>query len=125
MPSSARSTTLRAGPGVADATVGPMSSGSQTGFTYLCALFLVAITGASMVAISEIWSHARQREKEKELMWVGNQYKQAIGRYFQRSPGSVKSYPEKLQDLLEDRRHVSIERHLRKIYVDPMTGNSN
>jgi hypothetical protein len=27
-----------------------------------------------------------------------------------------------LQDLVEDRRYITVERHLRKIYVDPITG---
>ena len=27
-----------------------------------------------------------------------------------------------MQDLIEDRRYITIERHLRKIYVDPITG---
>jgi alkylation response protein AidB-like acyl-CoA dehydrogenase len=90
--------------------------------TYLAALLLIAVTGAALGAFAEAWSHARQREKEAELIWVGNQFKQAIGLYYQRSPGSVKRYPEKLEDLLEDKRHLTTQRYLRKIYVDPMTG---
>jgi type II secretory pathway pseudopilin PulG len=102
-----------------------MSSGRrQRGFTYLCALLLVALAGAGLAAISELWSHARQREKEAELLWIGNQFKQAIGLYYQRSPGAVKRYPEKLEDLLEDRRFVSTQRYLRRIYPDPMTGKA-
>ena len=100
-----------------------MSSGrSQEGFTYLSALFLVAAVGAGLAATGEIWSHARQREKEAELIWIGNQFKQAIGLYYQRSPGNVKRYPEKLEDLLEDKRYLSVQRYLRKIYVDPIAG---
>lgn len=100
-----------------------MSSGSrQAGFTYLTALLLVAALGAGLAAIGELWSQARQREKEAELIWVGNQFKQAIGLYYQRSPGAVKRYPEKLEDLLEDKRHLTVQRYLRRIYADPMTG---
>jgi type II secretory pathway pseudopilin PulG len=102
-----------------------MSSGRrQRGFTYLCALLIVAVAGAGLAAIAELWSHARQREKEAELLWIGNQFKQAIGLYYQRSPGAVKRYPEKLEDLLEDRRFVSTQRYLRRIYTDPMTGKA-
>jgi hypothetical protein len=36
----------------------------------------------------------------------------------------VKRYPERLEDLLEDRRYPSIQRYLRKIYPDPVTGNT-
>jgi len=100
-----------------------MSSGKcQGGFTYLTALLLVAASGLGLAAAAEFWSHARQRDKEAELLWIGEQFKQAIGLYYQRSPGRLKRYPEKLEDLLEDRRHLNTVRHLRKIYTDPMTG---
>src|SRR5260221_247456 len=103
-----------------------MSSGRrQGGFTYLAALLLIAVVGAGIAATAELWSHARQREKEAELLWIGNQFKQAIGLYYQRSPGAIKRYPEKLEDLLEDRRFVNVQRYLRKIYPDPMTGKPN
>jgi len=102
-----------------------MSSGKrQGGFTYLCALLLVAVAGAGLAAISELWSHPRQREKETEPLWIGNQFKQAIGLYYQRSPGTVNRYPEKLEDLLEDRRFVSTQHYLRRIFTDPMTGKA-
>ena len=102
-----------------------MTSGNrQGGFTYLAALLLVAASGAALAAAAELWSHARQREKEAELLWVGNQFKQAIALYYHRSPGSVKRYPQKLEDLLEDPRHLSTARYLRKIYTDPITGKA-
>jgi hypothetical protein len=44
--------------------------------------------------------------------------------YFQRSPGTAKRYPARLGDLLEDRRFLSRQRYLRRIYVDPMTGKA-
>ena len=117
--------TSEAVPKALAATANLMSSGKrQRGFTYLCALLLVAVAAAGLAAISELWSHARQREKEAELLWIGNQFKQAIGLYYQRSPGAVKRYPEKLEDLLEDRRFVSTQRYLRRIYTDPMTGKA-
>jgi len=100
-----------------------MSSGrTQSGFTYLCALLLVATTGAALGAAAEAWSHARQREKEAELIWVGNQFRQAIGLYYQRSPGTIKRYPATLEELLEDHRFVTTQRYLRRVYADPMTG---
>src|SRR5688572_19154677 len=99
-----------------------MPSGKQLGFTYVSALILIAGTGAALAAFAEAWSHARQREKEAELMWIGNQFKQAIGAYYHRSPGTVKRYPETLEDLLEDKRHLTTQRYLRKIYADPLTG---
>lgn len=100
-----------------------MSGGRhQHGFTYLGALFLVGLTGLGLAATAEIWSQARQRKKEAELIWIGEQFRQAIGLYYQRSPGAVKRYPEKLEDLLEDRRYLNLHRHLRRIYADPISG---
>jgi hypothetical protein len=104
-----------------------MNSGKcrqQSGFTYLMALFLVAVTGASTASIAQAWSQARQREKEAELIWIGNQFKTAIGVYYQRSPGTTKRYPSKLDDLLEDRRFLTTQRYLRRVYADPLTGKS-
>lgn len=96
----------------------------QSGFTYLMALLLVAVTSAGAASVAETWAHARQREKEAELIWIGNQFKQAIGLYYQRSPGTVKRYPEKLDDLLEDRRFLTVQRYLRRIYADPLTSKA-
>lgn len=103
-----------------------MSSGKrQDGFTYFVALILVAATGAGLAGAAQFWSHTRQRDKEAELLWIGEQFKQAIGLYYQRSPGAIKRYPEKLEELLEDRRHLTIARYLRRIYTDPMTGKTD
>ena len=104
----------------------PMSSGrAQAGFTYLTALLAVAIAGVALVAIGELWSQARKREKEAELLWVGNQFKQAIALYYHRSPGGANRYPEKLEDLVEDRRFVRVQRYLRRLYPDPVTGKTD
>jgi type II secretory pathway pseudopilin PulG len=92
----------------------------QRGVTYLALLFLVAVMGAMLAATGIIWSHERQREKEEELIWIGNQYRQAIGLYYENSPGTIKRYPEKLQDLLEDQRFLTTKRHLRQLYPDPV-----
>jgi len=96
----------------------------ERGVTYLLVLFFVAASSAMLAATAVIWSHERQRQKEEELIWIGNQFREAIGLYYQRTPGAVKRYPEKLEDLLEDRRYLTVARHLRQIYRDPTTGKS-
>lgn len=104
-------------------TVATMHPGDvrQRGFTYVSMLFALAIFGIGLAAIGESWSAVSHREKEAELIQIGNAYVQAIGRYYTRSPGSMKIYPLRLEDLIEDKRFVGTERHLRKIYRDPMT----
>lgn len=94
----------------------------QTGLTYLALLFAVAMAGITLAATGTIWSMERQRERETELQFIGNQFRQAIRLYYERSPGQVKRYPMSLNDLLLDNRFLGIQRRLRQIYIDPMTG---
>jgi type II secretory pathway pseudopilin PulG len=99
-----------------------MSAGRrEAGFTLAGAMILVAVLGAGMAAYGEFASHAAQRAKEKELLFVGNQFRQAIGSYYERTPGAVKRFPAKLDELIEDKRHPMPQRHLRRLYADPMT----
>jgi type II secretory pathway pseudopilin PulG len=91
------------------------------GFTYIGLLIIIAIMGINLALAGTIWSFTQQREQERQLIFVGNQYLQAIGNYYQRTPGSVKTYPATLQNLLQDNRYVSTQRHLRKLYADPIT----
>ena len=91
----------------------------QCGFTYLTVLFIVAILMTGLALAGEVWETAAKREKEAELLFVGNQYRGAIARYYQSSPGGVKRYPSTLADLLKDPRQPSTRRYLRKLYPDP------
>lgn len=101
-----------------------MRNGRQRGFTYLALLAAVAALGWGAAWVGETWSIAAQRDREAELVWIGEQYRRAIGLYYQRTPGAAKRYPERLEDLLEDKRYLAPERYLRRIYRDPMTGRS-
>lgn len=96
----------------------------QRGFTFLGVLFLVAVMGASLAGVGQLWSVSSQRAKERELLWVGTQYARALRSYHRSSPGTV-AYPQHLEELLEDRRFVVPKRHLRRLYPDPMTGSSD
>ena len=96
----------------------------QEGFTYLGVLVIVALMGFGLAAFGELYSHAAQREKERELLFVGNQFRDAIASYYNKSPGA-KVYPKKLEDLVEDKRFPMPQHHLRRVYRDPMTGASD
>lgn len=96
---------------------------NQRGFTYIGLLFLVAAVGILLWKAGEYWSFAQQREKERELLFAGNQFRQAIASFYNKSPGSVKKYPETLENLLEDKRYLTVQRHLRKIFVDPISNS--
>lgn len=92
----------------------------QTGFTYLTILFAIAVVGVVLASTGIDWSQAAQREKEKELLFTGNQYRQAITLYYERTPGAVKRYPAKLEDLVTDTRFNPPQHYLRKLYRDPV-----
>jgi type II secretory pathway pseudopilin PulG len=99
------------------------SKGSRKGgFTYLSVLILVVISGIALTAASKYWSTIAKREKEKELLFRGDQIEKAIESYYQSAPaGSPQEFPQKLEDLLKDPRYLELHRYLRKVYRDPMT----
>lgn len=92
------------------------------GFSYLWVLLLVALMGVGLTVAAEVHSVASQRDKERELLAIGRQFSTAIGRYYE--SGSNREYPLSLDDLLRDERVPGVRRHLRKIFVDPMTGKA-
>src|ERR1700757_4232510 len=99
-------------------------AGPCRGFTYVGVLFLVALMGATLVAVAQVWHTQVKRDKEAELLFVGNQFRRAIALYYERAPGGFRQYPKQLNDLLQDPRFPNIQRHLRKLYLDPMTGKA-
>jgi len=101
---------------------GSLAAGRQRGFTYLGLLFLVVLMGTALAGAGQLWSTASQRARERELLWVGSQYAQALRSYYRSSTG-LAQYPARLEDLLEDKRGPSMRRHLRRLYPDPITGS--
>jgi type II secretory pathway pseudopilin PulG len=108
---------LRSAPGAKNKALTPLS---QRGFTYLGVMVIVAIMGAGLAAFGTIYSHTAQRDKEAELLFIGEQFRDAIGSYYRK--GGL--YPKKLDDLVEDKRYPMPVRYLRRIYADPMTGKA-
>lgn len=96
----------------------------NAGFTYLAVLFLIAIMGIVLAVAGVMWSTAQRRDKEKELLFVGNEFRKAIAAYYESTPGTVKRYPNSFNDLLKDNRKLATVRHLRRIYNDPITSKS-
>ena len=94
----------------------------QSGFAYLTALFLVAVMTSGLALLGQVWETNARREKEAELLHIGQEYRKAIERYYLAGP---RQYPRQLEDLLKDPRKPSPERYLRRKYIDPITGNDN
>jgi type II secretory pathway pseudopilin PulG len=105
----------------------PPSIRPCAGFTYIGLLILVAIMGVTLAMIGTLWHTTQQRAKEQQLLFIGNQFSQAINAYYQNTPndtGGAKQFPKKLEDLLQDNRYPNTIRYLRKIFADPMTGDT-
>ena len=92
----------------------------NAGFTYLTLMLVIVVMGALLGAAAEVWHTAVQREKERELLFAGRQFRTAIGLYYVKHA----KYPHNLEDLLKDPQYPSTQRYLRKIYRDPMTGKN-
>lgn len=104
-----------------DSAVGP-TYGSAVGFTYVGLLLAIALAGTALAGGGVLWSKDAQREQEMELLFVGQQFKQAIAAYYETAPaGQRHKFPDKLEDLVHDKRWPATRRHLRKVYFDPMT----
>lgn len=94
----------------------------QRGFAYLWMLLAVMLMGVGLVVQAEVVSTADRRERERMLLFVGAEFRNAIGSYYQNTPGREKQYPPTLEALLADERSGTMRRHLRRIYPDPLTG---
>ena len=91
---------------------------SAAGFTYVGLLAVLVLIGILLAAAGEVAATAAQREREAQLLWVGHEYRAAIGLYFRQR----RAYPQSLQELLGSAPDAPVQvRHLRRLYPDPMT----
>jgi type II secretory pathway pseudopilin PulG len=75
----------------------------------------------AMQGVMTYVSQQAQRGREQDMLRIGQAYLQAIGAYYESTPGGTKQWPRKLEDLVEDRRFLTVKRHLRDLYPDPIT----
>lgn len=95
---------------------------SEHGFVYIGLLIGLAVIGIGLGATSQVWTQMRQREKEQELIFIGNQYRQAISHFYSKSPPAARRFPMTMDELVEDvRTPDKPARHLRRLYEDPIT----
>lgn len=98
---------------------------SSAGFTYLGLLILVAIIGIATSATLKLGSIMQRRSAEERLLAIGSEFRNALESYANASaPGRPRS-PASLQELLIDSRSASLRRHLRRIYIDPISGDDH
>lgn len=96
----------------------------QRGMGYLLVLFAMAAIGIGLAGTGEVWRTSAQRERETELLFVGQQFRLALASYRDSSPPGTPVAPQSLDELLEDPRFPNARRHLRRLWTDPMTGKA-
>jgi type II secretory pathway pseudopilin PulG len=94
---------------------------AQAGFTFVGLMVVVAVLGLTLAAVGVVWSTEVRREKEAQLLWVGDQYRQAIMRY---RAGNGR-FPLALEDLLDDKAGANPRHFIRQVYPDPLTGQAD
>ncbi len=101
----------------------PTGRRRQFGFTYIGLLIAVAFFGLATVGAGRLLGSTERAEREADLLFVGNQFRQAIISYLQ-SGTKAGQYPATLEDLVLDPRYPTPRRHLRKVFADPITGET-
>jgi type II secretory pathway pseudopilin PulG len=95
----------------------------QSGAILLAVLGFILASTLLATTMVDLVQTQDQREREEQLIFVGDQYRRAISAYASvAGPGGTRSMPQSLDDLLEDRRFPTPMQHLRRPYPDPMTG---
>ncbi len=95
------------------------------GFTYLWLLFVLALGGAALAMLGVQQQTQVRRELEAELRFRGQAIAEGLARYAERTPIGSARLPQRLEDLLDDRRFPKPQRHLRQLYTDPFTGRAD
>lgn len=102
-------------------STGSRTGSGETGILYLALLFSIVLIGIATAVAAPVWRTLVQREKEAELLFRLNEFDRAITAY----QAVHKRFPQKLEDLLEDKTQLATRRYLRRIYPDPMTGKAD
>lgn len=94
------------------------------GFTYLGLIIFLAILSVTALGTISLDAIAKRRQAEEELLRIGKEFRRALILYAVNSPAGTNRLPRSLEDLCRDPRYSNTKRYLRKVYSDPLTGNS-
>jgi type II secretory pathway pseudopilin PulG len=96
----------------------------EGGFTYLGLIVLVTILGLVGAATLKVDALLRRAAAERELLETGAAFSDALRSYAEATPRGQPPQPPSLHELLKDPRVPGVRRHLRKVFIDPMTGRA-
>jgi len=99
-------------------------NGRQQGFTYASVVILVTIVGLVGAYSLRLGSTLQRVLAEQALLDIGTEYSNALASYAAATPQGQPNYPKSFAELLKDPRFPQLKRHLRRVYVDPMTGKA-
>jgi len=95
------------------------------GFVLIAVMFLLFVTAMLSVTLARRWELENRAVKERDLLWIGGQFRLALASYAAATPAGLSTEPRTLDELLRDTRVRPERQHLRRLYIDPMTGNSD
>jgi type II secretory pathway pseudopilin PulG len=91
------------------------------GYTYIVVLILLAVVSLASALAIEVAATSARRADEAELLAIGKEFERAFASYYRQNGGGAR-YPRTLEELTRDPRAPGVKRHLRRVYVDPLTG---
>ncbi|MFS2222956.1 type II secretion system protein [Pantoea sp. B65] len=92
----------------------------QAGFSYLLLLAWLSIMALLLLRSYDHRQAQWRQEREAQLLFAGEQIRQAI-RLYRNNPAGNKCFPTRFQQLLSDTRSLPARHLLRQIYADPFT----
>jgi hypothetical protein len=98
---------------------------AQRGFVMALTLLLLMVVTSVMLLMARRWELEEKSVRERDLYWMGGQFAAALGSYALATPAGMSPAPRELADLLRDDRGPALRQHLRRLYVDPMTGRTD
>lgn len=87
-------------------------------------MILVATIGLVGAATVKTGTLFQRVAAEKELLEIGAQFSEALRSYAAATPPGQPQQPPSFKELLRDPRFPNPRRHLRRVFVDPMTGKA-
>jgi type II secretory pathway pseudopilin PulG len=93
----------------------------QRGSIYVGVMTALAIVGVMLMEMGKTWSVIQRREREEQLLFVGDQIRRGLANYASSGPVAG-TYPKSMEVLIQDPRRSTVVRHLRRLYADPLSG---
>ncbi|NPC58144.1 type II secretion system protein [Caenimonas soli] len=101
----------------------------EHGFAYVLLLIAIALLGLVASVSLSLGAAMARRDAERQLLAIGLELQQALRSYAGIPAGAILPAPGRgprtLEDLLRDPRAPGIQRHLRQLYTDPLTGRAD